>query len=190
MRKIFRTKIPDFLKVNYEEWGREYKEKRNEDKRFKFYWHSKYEDIIDLLALMTNDHCSFYDGFELGAQSRKTIEHFRPKSVFPLLAYDWYNLFLSCDACQSAKRENFEEGLLKPDVDGYSFSRYFIMNYDGSIDINKKASLEDQKRAEITIRLYKLNRIELKKSRKSQLKYFIKCNDLEINDMPYRFMFE
>ncbi|CAN5395094.1 hypothetical protein BH10ACI1_BH10ACI1_02240 [soil metagenome] len=36
------------------------------------------------------------------------IEHFRPKSLYYWLAYDWKNLFLSCEECNRRyKRNNF-----------------------------------------------------------------------------------
>jgi len=50
---------------------------------------------------MTQAHCAFCDG-QIGAESRETVEHFRPKGLFPELAYAWDNLFPCCDLCQSA----------------------------------------------------------------------------------------
>ena len=36
------------------------------------------------------------------------VEHFRPQSVYPRLAYEWTNLLLACDVCNSGyKRQQF-----------------------------------------------------------------------------------
>lgn len=185
MIKIERTETPNFLKDNYKKWGREYKENK-----FQFSKHNKYNEIRKHLELLTNNHCSFCDGHPLGAQSRKTVEHFRPKSKFPLLAFVWHNLFICCDSCQSAKGDKFDKKLLKPDRDEYCFSHFFIyIRYEGKIKINPNASNDDQQRAGMTIELYDLNRKDLMDSRKLLFKYYKNHKRLEINDMPYRFMF-
>ena len=77
---------------------------------------------------MTQRHCAFCDG-PLGIESRETVEHFRPKSKFPELAFAWENLFPCCDVCQSHKGERFDLHLLKPDDDDYHFERYFVVNF-------------------------------------------------------------
>ena len=41
------------------------------------------------------------------------MEHFRPQSIYPLLAYQWTNLLLACERCNSGyKRQRF------PQMDG------------------------------------------------------------------------
>jgi hypothetical protein len=37
------------------------------------------------------------------------VEHFKPKSLFPLLAYDWTNYFLACNGCNGAKLDKWPE---------------------------------------------------------------------------------
>ncbi|RKZ46632.1 MAG: TIGR02646 family protein [Candidatus Parabeggiatoa sp. nov. 3] len=197
MMKFTRSAAPKCLK-KYKQWGREYTRKRPS----KFYWHryqnrSVHEIVLAELESLTANHCSFCDGYPLGAQSRQTIEHFRPKSKYPRLAYVWQNLFLSCDVCQNAKGENYDKKLLKPDAIGYAFNRYFkIKAKTGEIVINLAASPDDQERAKITLEMYDLNSTVRKSSRikQLQLKYMFKyrkrgiAND-DLDNLAYRFLF-
>jgi uncharacterized protein (TIGR02646 family) len=197
MIKFTRSAAPKCLK-KYKQWGREYAAKQPP----RFYWHrhqnrSVHNILLEELEKLTANHCTFCDGYPLGAQSRQTIEHFRPKSKYPKLAYVWHNLFLCCDVCQNAKGENYDKKLLKPDAIGYEFNRYFkIKAKTGEIVINPTASAHDQERAKITIEIYELNRFVRKSSRikQLQLKYMFKyrkrgiSND-ELNNLAYRFLF-
>jgi uncharacterized protein (TIGR02646 family) len=210
MMKFTRSAAPKCLK-KYKQWGRgksfcaqkllprrEYAAKPPP----KFDWHrhqkrSVHALLLEELQKLTANHCSFCDGYPLGAQSRQTIEHFRPKSKYPKLAYVWHNLFLCCDVCQQAKGEKYDKKLLKPDAIGYEFNRYFkITAKTGEIVINPAASAYDQERAKITIEMYDLNSEVRKSSRlkQLQLKYLFKYrkkgifND-ELDNLAYRFLF-
>jgi uncharacterized protein (TIGR02646 family) len=190
----FKRGAPPACLKKYKQWGRDYAAKRLQNPNVSFYWH-QYQNrsinhiLIEALEELTANHCAFCDFFPLGAQSRQTIEHFRPKSQYPKLAYVWHNLFLCCDVCQTAKQEKYDKRLLKPDVTGYEFHRYFIVNQTtGEIKPNPRASIEDQERAKITIEFYDLNRTVRKKAR---LLEWIKA-DLQtynLDDLSYRFMF-
>lgn len=135
MMKIVKTPAPDFLRKNYKKWGKRYKAKRNNPaKSNAFTWaiHKGTKANILLLPFLrieTNHHCSFCDGFPLETTG-ETIEHFRPKSVFPLISYVWANLFHCCKYCNESKGENPGRNLLKPDKLSYSFGNILclIMN--------------------------------------------------------------
>ncbi len=59
--------------------------------------------------------------------------------------------------CQQ-KSDDFDEAALKPDADDYEFDRYCRWDYTlGTIEINEQAAVEDQHRARVTIKLYRLN---------------------------------
>ncbi|MDM8563772.1 retron system putative HNH endonuclease, partial [Candidatus Marithioploca araucensis] len=145
MMKFTRSAVPKCLK-KYKQWGREYTAKQSP----KFYWHryknrSVHDILLEELEQLTANHCTFCDGYPLGAQSRQTIEHFRPKSKYPKLAYVWHNLFLCCDVCQNAKGEHYDKKLIKPDAIDYEFNRYFkIKAKTGEIIINPVASDDDK----------------------------------------------
>ncbi len=59
--------------------------------------------------------------------------------------------------CQQ-KRDDFDDALLRPDAADYEFDRYFRWDFTtGEMKINTLAPSEDQHRADVTIRLYRLN---------------------------------
>jgi len=142
------------------------------------------------LFAMTRNHCAFCDG-PVDLESRATVEHFRPKSQFPELAYAWQNLFPCCDKCQANKRENFDERLLKPDDELYTFSRYFICNYrNGEPEPAPEAEQTDSERVVETIRLYGLNSPFRKTARKREWENFRRHEAPDIDEFHYRFFLE
>jgi len=136
---------------------------------------------------MTQAHCAFCDG-PVGVESRETVEHFRPKSRFPELAYQWENLFPCCDMCQSKKLERFDPALLKPDEADYAFERYFVANYlTGKVEPLPGLDDTTKKRAEVTIAMYGLN-IEARKIARIR-EWESYCRDAApcLDDYSYRF---
>ncbi|MGB0932044.1 MAG: hypothetical protein ACPGVB_14765 [Chitinophagales bacterium] len=166
--------------------------------KFKFQWKQiegkrVNHKLLPDLKEMTTNHCSFCDGSPMGAMIKETIEHFRPKSKYPLLAYQWENLFLACHFCQE-KGDTFDEKLLKPDDVAYEFNRYFIFNfrtYEIEVRQDSGISEEDKERAKITLEIYKLNYTDRSKARQRTFKQYY--NTLEANrdvdDFSYRYMF-
>jgi uncharacterized protein (TIGR02646 family) len=195
MMKFFRPPQPAFLAENYRGWGREHKTKRDADTAAQFYWKTYFGERVNTLILQAfgayADHCAFCDGYPLGPFARQTLEHFRPVSRYPRLAYVWHNLFVCCDRCQSAKRDRFDKKLLKPDTDDYTFERYFLVNYrTGEIEINPTASERDQARAKLTIELYALNDHGRPQSRLLEYRKFrtlMAEGNYQLDDFSYRF---
>ena len=141
--------------------------------------------------LMTQDHCSFCDGFPI-ANTGDAIEHFKPSSDFPVLAYQWQNLYYICPKCNSAKSNRFDERLLMPDDVLYLFEKYFDYNaLEAKLEPTKSADIsnEDKARAEKTIELYNLNRNRNKIERRRMIKNFIRGTH-ERDDFPYRYIID
>ncbi len=139
-------------------------------------------------------HCCYCDAYPVQGVSSDTIDHFKPKSVYPNEAFDWDNLFYCCSACQEAKLERFETGLLKPDVQGLTFDKFFRFNAStGEIEPNPIASPEDFKRAEVSIQLFGLNEkgrpITRRQTFRERYQQFV-SGGVSIDDLPYRFIFE
>jgi uncharacterized protein (TIGR02646 family) len=63
----------------------------------------------------------------------KQLDHFKPKKVFPTLAYDLWNLFLACGSCNVAKLDKWPTtgGYVRPD-DGDPAGR-FVFADDGHV---------------------------------------------------------
>jgi uncharacterized protein (TIGR02646 family) len=136
---------------------------RTREPTFRFQWRQR--DGVNLgtvvreaLEEQNHGHCSYCDAYPLDASGRKEVDHFRPKSRFPELAYAWHNLYLVCTACNLAKRERWCEALLRSDAEDYSFHRYFeVDGATGAIAPNRSASGEEQERAARTIEVFDLN---------------------------------
>jgi uncharacterized protein (TIGR02646 family) len=192
MEKINRTKAPQWLAEKYKTWGRDWKSKYEDSgKSSDFRWrqHNKKSrnDLVDKLCVMTQYHCSFCDGYPMGSLIKETIEHFRPKTKYPLLAYYWQNLFICCCICQQ-KGDAFDKALLKPDVASYEFDHYFDIEWDsGKIIPNIDSSAPNQQRAQVTIALYKLNDNSKPEARKAALLHFQDTNSPDIDSFSYRF---
>ncbi len=191
MEKIERTEAPEWLEEKWEEWGKEWDEKYKKNKKSSFEWRrykkKGYEDLLEKLSEMTQHHCSFCDSYPMRGRMKPTIEHFRPKTKFPHVAYKWDNLFLCCYLCQE-KGDKFDDRLLKPDDYYYSFDKYFDINWEtGELEANEDASEEDKERAKITIKLYRLNCNGKPDDRLEELGKFEESNAFNIDKSSYRF---
>ena len=194
MYAFHRSQCPDYLTDCWERLGRHYAAQKLRNQRYRFKWFSgfRYATTKQTLYEMTQGHCAFCDGGNLGAESRMTIEHFKPKSrrEFYRLAYQWENLYPCCDTCQAQKRDSYNAALLVGDQPGYAFDDYFMVNYiSGALESNPLVAPENQHRAEVTIATYGLNLDVRKISRKRELRYFRHRDaSLEgIDDFSYRY---
>lgn len=197
MNKIVRSPAPDWLKSKYKQWGKEWKRKyqergRSDDFRWRRNQRHGYDDLVTELAAMTQYHCSFCDAYPMQRRVECTVEHFRPKTRHPFLAYTWKNLFLCCSTCQKEKLERFDRKLMKPDEASYNFDRYFQINWvTGRLDPNEANKCqEDQERARITIDLYGLNNNGKPDDRLEELKKFCDARTPNIQEWSYRFFIE
>ncbi|PTQ90158.1 hypothetical protein [Agitococcus lubricus] len=193
MRKLTRMAAPECWQKKEYQWNADYVAKVQESPSYKFVWRDSktcFSCAKEQLMSMTQHNCAFCDG-ALGVESRKTIEHFRPKESFPQLAYVWDNLFSCCDVCQSEKLAQFDESLLKPDEPTYQFYHYFQVSFrTGEIQPSSIASQSHQQRAEITINLYQLNKLERCKARLKELHAFRPHEGDMLDDFNYRFFLE
>jgi len=195
MNKIERTPAPKWLEKKWEEWGRQWAQRyaathRSSIFKWRQYQNKNDKELRELLALMTKNHCSFCDAYPMGRRIPYTIEHFRPKTRFPLLAYKWENLFLCCGICQQ-KGDAFDERLLKPDEDEYHFDHYFVINWEsGELMPNEGQNVGNQIRAKITIQLYRLNENGKPEDRLEELNKWPDSAKPNIDEWAYRFFIE
>lgn len=189
-----RLEAPSVLVGNGTVWATEYARNRERNPRHRFQWRGgSVKLILRQLKASNVSHCAFCDG-RIGAQTEE-IEHFRPVCVpeyYPL-SYQWENLFPICSKCNKAKGSRFDEQLVKPDHEGYGFFDYFIFNIGtGELKPNPAATEDIQSCAEVTIRLYKLNREDLRRDRKEQYLQSVSLigQGYEIDDFPYRFQLD
>lgn len=190
MRRCRRGPEPEELAARASEWTEAWVRRRSEDPAARFVWPRQVNRrLIPPLLAMTEEHCAYCDGWPLDATGQPTIDHFRPKHLFPALAFTWTNLFPSCDRCQGAtggKGPRWHEDALKPDELDYRFDRYFVyVASTGYIEPNPAASTEERRRAAQTIELLGLNHGGRPRERRR-----VRRDYAAFEERPYRFVFE
>ena len=194
MRKQKRPDAPKVWIDNQEKWKRQWLALRSKNPSAKFEWYTVGNQKANEIALptlmsMTQYHCAFCDAYPVRGVANDTIEHFRPKGDgrFTSEAYTWENLYYCCNYCQSAKLNQWNDGLLRPDADDYLHQTYFEFDFfTGQIKPNPVAKAEDQYRAEVTIRIYGLDHRQRRDNRKRELLLRQRAGDMPIDDFAYR----
>jgi uncharacterized protein (TIGR02646 family) len=190
MRLFQRLPAPGCLAGRWEAWGIEWQQRKEREPGASFHWHTidgeaVNHKLLPVLKAQVQNHCSFCDIFPVRPPSKDTIDHFRPKAAFPLLAYQWENLYYCCDYCQE-KGTQFDDALLRPDDPEYTFERFFRWDFTtGRIEVNERASLPDQHRARVTIDTFRLN-IEHPSLRKRELRHRSALRELPLEEFAYR----
>jgi uncharacterized protein (TIGR02646 family) len=200
MREFDRSPAPDILQNNWEEWGERYHQKRNENPAFRFAWpvvegQRLNHLILPHLRAQTQEHCSYCDKFPLDERnnSDNTIDHFKPKSVpeFFREVCKWENLYLACRGCQDAKRSSFDNQLLRPDSEEYSFGKFYVYNYSThEIEVRDDILPEDQQRAILTRNILQLNDRSMCKARAYAYKRYLADDNPLVDDYNFRYIFE
>ncbi|RYU96549.1 retron system putative HNH endonuclease [Emticicia agri] len=174
---------PEEEKKLGEWWEEKYsKSKKSSD----WSWKGKGKIIQSALLKCNNDHCAYCDCHLLKDDRGFEIDHFKPKTTFLLDAFTYSNLFPCCRECN--KRGNkYDTLLLKPDETNFQFEEYF--RYDsrtGKILPNELKSVENQKRAEITIKIFNLNSGSKPLNRFNAIKKEVAYNT-PFDERPYRY---
>ena len=130
-----------------------------------------FKPVIRALKQMVGagERCMFCSGSECSQ-----VEHFRPKAAFPLLTMTWENLFWTCGICNLSKGDRFppdtEEGEMIIDPTTENVWDFFFVDEFGNLSECWRPELNDvDPRAEITVRIFSLDRDALQQSRQLRL---------------------
>lgn len=113
--------------------------------------------------------CVYCEG-AINAPRAAHVEHFKPKALFPTLAYEWTNYFLGCPGCNGAKKNDKwpdRGGYIRPDQGDPG--RHFFFSEDGSVKAVKARSA-----AERMVEDFDLNRTWLADERKQNIEKMLK----------------
>jgi uncharacterized protein (TIGR02646 family) len=123
--------------------------------------------IAESLQMLSADHCHYCDRKQVRrGDVRATIDHFYPKTVRPMMAYYWPNLFLSCDSCQEYKNTYNSDHLLRFDDPLYNFDQYFSCDFfTGRVCSRLDITPEERLKARITLGILGINKDHRKESR-------------------------
>ncbi len=201
MNKINRANVkkPECLENKANEWTKEYIDKRKKNPSF-WNWHQyKNEKVTSILAenlsQLTKFHCSYCGVFPLKQNiGGRSIDHFKPKSKFPELAYEWTNLFISCPDCQRNKGASFPYyQLVKPDEEAYEFDYWFEIDWiinKNFVVPNKSRTQKEQEIAQETIDWLGLNNGDRPKERLRELEKYKSSSVKDIWQWSYPFFLE
>ena len=112
------------------------------------------------IAAMSRRKCVYCEG-PINAPRAAHVEHFKPKALFPSLAYEWTNYFLGCPGCNGAKSNRWPKrgGYIRPDQGDPS--RHFVFADHGTV-----AAARPRSAAERTLQDFDLKRQWLSDERK------------------------
>ena len=104
-------------------------------------------------------------------ECRGEVDHFRPKTTFPRLVYEWSNWVFACNSCNNYKREKWPpRGYVNPCLKNPSpESRFVFDTSTGEIRPRKKLSKAEFTRAIQTIDDLRLDALYHLKKRKRWL---------------------
>jgi len=111
MHRLKRPTPPELLQANGQEWTDKYLAKRAKAKKEgrkiprPHFGLEVRAQIVEKLEQMNGDSfCSYCESFL--DSSKPNVEHFEEVSDKPEKAFDWENLFLSCNTCNSNKKNS------------------------------------------------------------------------------------
>jgi uncharacterized protein (TIGR02646 family) len=104
--------------------------------------------------------CAYCEAL-INASRSQQVEHFKPKSLFPSLAYDWSNYFLACNGCNGAKLDKWPEtgDYVRPDQG--QLEALFIFDSRGCM-----MALQAGSEAQLTVDHFELDRSGLRRARR------------------------
>lgn len=171
MRAVQRGPVPQSLQQNAKAWTKDLLDavaahKKDKTKKVPDSIKNRYNqpDVRKALEEMYGGYCCYCDA-SVGEVAHEHIEHRKPKSIFPELAFQWENLHLSCPKCNMAKGNDFDDAdpILDPTEDRPISDH---LTYDeperGDDGLYCRA---ESKRGATTIKQANLDRSKLRRSR-------------------------
>ena len=148
------------------------------------------DQIIAALALISDEHCFYCDAkWVRKGNIEPEIDHFCPKTVKPLKAFYYPNLFLCCGSCNRYKSNRFHRrSLIKLDEVSYNFDDYFFIDFaTGKVRVRPDISLQDRYKARFTLTIYGINLDSRPESRLMELKAYEDSVNKNLLDYSFRY---
>lgn len=164
MIKLTKQPKPQLLVDNADDWTKELLSYVRRGVRVPDTIKNRYNqtEIKEALEKETYGKCMYCEGY-IGAVSYSHIEHFRPKTLYPEKTFEWENLGLGCQICNTNKHDAFDEAL--PYIDPYNENPDDHFIFLGTMMMQKPGCA----RAENMKNQLKLNRSDLMEQRKEAI---------------------
>ncbi len=144
----------------------------------------RHPQIQQTLDTMFSGKCGYCESY-IKHISDAHIEHYKPKSRFPELTFDWDNLLLACSKCNSTfKSDKFPEAhengpIINPCVDDPI--KHFEFFYDAKAKMATVITMPNS-RGNTTENLLGLNRKELREHRSLYITRILAIARLAVTD--------
>ena len=117
-----------------------------------------------VLDVWSHGKCAYCETL-IDARRSQQVEHFKPKSLFPSLAYDWSNYFLTCNGCNGAKLDKWPETGEYVRPDHGQLETLFVFDGRGGMKALQAAS-----DAQRTVDDFELDRSGLRRARQKDMR--------------------
>lgn len=167
MIHLTKTPAPPVLINNAAKWTQELLKKIAENKKPTDYLLSRYRDpdIKSALLKETNEKCAYCES-PLRHISYGDIEHITPKSSSPEKRFEWENLTLACDICNTNKSD--KNGIIDP----YLHDPSALFDFHGPLVWGIPTS-EEAVYTEAQLNLNRNGLVERRRERIEYLRYLI-----------------
>jgi uncharacterized protein (TIGR02646 family) len=110
MRALQRTDSPEILQRKAAEWTKNLLSADTKEQHRKAEAQYRHKKIKEALCVMFHGKCAYCES-NIRHVDYGDIEHYRPKSKFPALTFEWSNLLLACGVCNGKeyKGDRFPE---------------------------------------------------------------------------------
>jgi uncharacterized protein (TIGR02646 family) len=155
--QLVRPAEPAKLVKHRKKWTERWEKKLSEGKTRDWATSTAKRAVQAPLVEFSRKKCAFCEG-TLNLTSFLEIEHYHAKTVKPLLAFQWENLFPCCGICNGSKSNLDHEGrLLKPDAENPE-PLLWLDPGTGELQPHPTLGAEDAQRVSETIEAYNLKR--------------------------------
>lgn len=166
MIKLTKLAKPQILEQNAANWTKTLLDKINSGSKPTDAEKSKYRhpEVKAALVKETNGKCVYCES-KLLHVTYGDVEHIVPKSTQAEVTFEWSNLTLACDVCNTNKSDKFSHGV--GFVDPYLHEPTDHFNFVGGLVLAKTGDND----ARLTEETLKLNRAELVERRNQRIRY-------------------
>lgn len=155
MRKLDKENKPSVLAENESNWLEAFRNNQTETNKTRY----RHSDIKSALKEETGYKCVYCES-KIGHNTPGDIEHKKPISKFPDLAFDWDNLTIACTECNRRKNDYYSSNDDDRFLDPYEHDVESMLIHRGPVVVSATGCTN----AEISINLLELdskNRVEL-----------------------------
>jgi len=163
---VCRGPAPDVLTRNRRKWLDAWRKAGRPAQKAAALSKYKHDQVSDALHDLFHSKCAYCE-VKTEASDWGNIEHYRPKSRFPELAFDWDNLLWACSRCNSGcKGDEFPEAsdggpVLNPCDD--EPTEHLVFDLDPVAELANVYG--ETTRGQTTVEVLQLNRPDLRKER-------------------------